>query len=270
MDRADRAASATLDSLSRALSHNLRLHARKYESISALCSASDVNRQQFNKYLTGETLPSLLNLTKIANVLGVTADELLIAPTIRVEPQANPIVELEKFVKKENVEIRTGYYLDYTYYSVFVGNILVAIVKIEKSGKNYTCRTKLIFRSRGHGTTRYFRYKGVAFASKEAVYLSYAHENNPADLVFCLLQPDVRYSADMIGIRTAMSNSSPSIPFSASFYFRYLGEQPNLRDAVQQCGLFRLDDLNEQQSRILARLAAKTQTAQNIIRISHI
>ena len=259
-----------LDSLTKALSHNLRRHARGYESISALCRACGVNRQQFNKYLAGETLPSLLNLVKISNTLNVGVDDLLRLQTGRPEGARNPVVELKRVLEKEKAEIRTGYYLDYTYSSVFRGSLLVGVCKIEKKINIYKCTVKLMFRNREHGSRTYFKYSGRAYPSREAVYLNYAHERDPKDFIYCIMQPDVRYSADLIGIRTGMSNSIPSIPFSASFYLRYMGERPDLRAALRQCGLYPLDSLDDQQSQIMARLDAKTQSAKNILRIGHV
>lgn len=269
MERSHRAASISLNSLSSALSHNLRLHAKKYESISALCRACDVNRQQFNKYLTGETLPSLLNLVKIANVLGVELDELVTPPSIQVQVRKDPVTALEQHVRRAGVDVTTGYYLDYTTSSVYRDNMLVAISRVEQDADRYTCRVKLILRSSEFEKARYFNYYGSVFASKDAVYLNYAHEKNPEDMVYCILQHDVRYSQDYVGVRTAMSNGSPAIPFAASFYMQYIGENPDLRAAIRQCGVFPLDRLNEQQRRIMARLEAKTQTTKNIIRIGH-
>ncbi len=269
VDRANRAASVSLKTLSSALSHNLRLHARKYESISALCRACGVNRQQFNKYLTGETLPSLLNLVKIANILGVEIDDLVTPPSIRVQVQKAPVAALERHVKSAGVDVNTGYYLDYTTSSVFRGSLLVAIARVDKIDDRYTCRVKLILKSSDFEQPSFYNYHGSVFASKEAVYMNYAHEKNPEDMVFCILQHDVRYSQDYVGVRTAMSNGSPAIPFAASFYLQYIGAKPDLRAAIRQCGLFPLDDLTDQQKRIMARLEAKTQTAKNIIRIGH-
>lgn len=40
-------------------------------SISEICRATGINRQQFNKYLAGNHAPSAQNLTRIADQFGV-------------------------------------------------------------------------------------------------------------------------------------------------------------------------------------------------------
>jgi transcriptional regulator with XRE-family HTH domain len=55
---------------------NLRAHCNQKSSIAEICRATKIHRQQFNKYLSGNSFPNAHNLSKICNHLGITAEAL--------------------------------------------------------------------------------------------------------------------------------------------------------------------------------------------------
>lgn len=59
-----------------AFSANLRRLLEKEKSIAHVCREISINRQQFNRYLAGETLPSTGNIRKIAKYFDVTENTL--------------------------------------------------------------------------------------------------------------------------------------------------------------------------------------------------
>ncbi len=58
-------------SLREAFSANLTRLCASQASIAAICRATQINRQQFNRYLSGESLPNQRNLAKICEFFGV-------------------------------------------------------------------------------------------------------------------------------------------------------------------------------------------------------
>src|SRR3546814_16222778 len=57
---------------------NLRLLCSYYESVSAVCRRLGMNRQQFNKYLAGHSMPSRHNLRRICAFFGVEEAEIML------------------------------------------------------------------------------------------------------------------------------------------------------------------------------------------------
>lgn len=57
--------------MSRDLPKNLRLLCSYHRSIAAVCRELGVNRSQFNRYLGGETMPSLRLMRRICDFFGV-------------------------------------------------------------------------------------------------------------------------------------------------------------------------------------------------------
>src|SRR5882724_5217784 len=69
-------------SLHEALSVNLARLCERKGSIAAVCRAAQINRQQFNRYLTGETVPNKANREKICRYFGIEERELFLEAPI--------------------------------------------------------------------------------------------------------------------------------------------------------------------------------------------
>jgi transcriptional regulator with XRE-family HTH domain len=59
---------------------NLREECARFESIAQLCRNSGINRQQFNKYLSGSTIPNARTLAHLCTFLGIEDAQLFIRP----------------------------------------------------------------------------------------------------------------------------------------------------------------------------------------------
>lgn len=55
----------------------LRRHCSLRGSIAQVCKGTGINRQQFNKYLAGQILPSASNMRRICSYLGVSEEQLM-------------------------------------------------------------------------------------------------------------------------------------------------------------------------------------------------
>ena len=71
---------------------NLRRECFRYPSIAAVCSGAGINRQQFNKYLAGKSLPSGNTLGRICNFLQISEESLFLSSKFPVPNPAEPIV----------------------------------------------------------------------------------------------------------------------------------------------------------------------------------
>ena len=66
--------------MSNPLPSNLRHLVNSFGSISEFCRAVTINRQQFNKYLNGRSLPSPRNLRRICDQVGISESDLFLPP----------------------------------------------------------------------------------------------------------------------------------------------------------------------------------------------
>lgn len=59
---------------------NLRIQCEKYGSIAEVCRGTSLNRQQFNKYLRGENLPSVRTRRRLCEFFNIPEDEMFAPP----------------------------------------------------------------------------------------------------------------------------------------------------------------------------------------------
>ncbi len=76
-------------SIHQIFAENLRTQCARFESIAALCRACDINRQQFNRYLSGQNLPNPRTLKRLCEVLQLP-ETALFAVSV---PPAAPVTE---------------------------------------------------------------------------------------------------------------------------------------------------------------------------------
>jgi transcriptional regulator with XRE-family HTH domain len=120
-------------------SKNLRCLCDRQESISYVCSQVEINRQQFNKYLNGQFVPSKSNLRKISEFFGLDEDDLFSdtrcfrrlveglyfnsVALLRNSKELHSFIELVN-ENQHKVEMFAGFYDRYQYSSIYEGRIL--------------------------------------------------------------------------------------------------------------------------------------------------
>lgn len=125
---------------SETLAANLRTLCDRHGSVAAVCRKINVNRQQFNKYLSGTHVPSAPNLRIIANYFGVSVPILFSDPDefrnlvdgnfFHAMATARQLPEFSRFVSSIIVESDVqdseivGVYDRYQYSSIYRGFIL--------------------------------------------------------------------------------------------------------------------------------------------------
>jgi transcriptional regulator with XRE-family HTH domain len=94
---------------------NLKRLLRGEKSIAHVCRVLDINRQQFNRYLSGESLPGKQNLKKIADYFKVSEASLILAVAQESSPGhdigADPFLQrLSAAFGGETPSLRSGLY----------------------------------------------------------------------------------------------------------------------------------------------------------------
>lgn len=68
-------------SIYKTFAQNLREECTRFDSIAEVCRRSGINRQQFNKYLSGSTIPNARTLYKLSSFLKIEEAQLFLRPT---------------------------------------------------------------------------------------------------------------------------------------------------------------------------------------------
>jgi DNA-binding phage protein len=75
---------------------NLRLICGQYRSVAHVCRSMEMNRQQFNKYLSGKIYPSKHNLSRVCRFFKLSEEQL------NLQPEAFGRVVAESFQQEKS------------------------------------------------------------------------------------------------------------------------------------------------------------------------
>lgn len=146
----DEAENTVTDARMENLAANLRLLCERQGSISQICRKVGINRQQFNKYLSGRHMPSATNIRIIANHFGLGAEVLFadhdhfralvegnffdVMDNLRRAPQVIRFLDTVALSGKTDVGDYVGCYDRYQYSSIYARKILRSSLCIFRNG----------------------------------------------------------------------------------------------------------------------------------------
>ena len=241
---------------------NLKFLCGHYKSIAGVCRRLEINRQQFNKYLGGQSAPSPYNLRKICEFFGVDEGEIyepheafvriFKKPSPRGDGKSTPDGGLPAFFPDSTAELRKylGYYFAYVVTPSRPGYILKSITRIfEKDGFVKTKTFEAINTKADNKTlSSVNKYSGFCFLSSQIIYLIENEYLNNRGYIYTAMYPSYRNPVDHLnGLVLGMSGGNFRMPYSSQIVFERLGETPDLRTAIGECGYLRADgdDISE-------------------------
>jgi transcriptional regulator with XRE-family HTH domain len=119
---------------------NLREHCAKHESIAFVCRKIDINRQQFNKYLSGQSIPNQRTLKKIATFFEINEEDFFSSGLRQKVPKHD-------LKSNSNERVSKNFFDHYSTVSQYLGSELFQNAKHLKAGTLkpglYYCYTPL-------------------------------------------------------------------------------------------------------------------------------
>ncbi|MDW4548229.1 helix-turn-helix transcriptional regulator [Defluviimonas sp. D31] len=235
-----------------AIATNLRLLCSTDSSISATCRQIGINRQQFNKYLSGASTPSAANLRRIALHFGVRPAELLLPPEeFEIHPTVAPRLQgmvlsrpgsrgFDSAFEGQTIPLRRylGYYLSYFPTESWNNAIICALVRIDERDGMVHCKSVERSVDPEDGTLYLSKYHGrVAMLGNRIFVMEFQSLARDA-LVETVLYPVGRGQQTYLRGATFGITSRHRAPFSAPIVWRFLGSNIDLRAAMRQVGLY--------------------------------
>jgi len=231
---------------------NLRYLCDLYKSVAEVCRRIDINRQQFNKYLGGQSEPSNYNLRKICDFFGVTESELYgpheglaalfaSAPAITSEPPTGFPTGNFFPTSTDAVEKYLGYYFAYVVSPSFPRYIIKSITRIASQDNQVVTKTyeRIAIRDSEDDYYSINKYRGFCFSSSDLLYLVEQEYLNSRGYIYTALYPSYRGRVQYLnGLVLGVSGSSFRRPFSSQIVFEYLGKDIDLRASIGECGCF--------------------------------
>lgn len=233
---------------------NLRLAASHVPSVSRLCREIGLNRQQMNKYLSGQNRPSPYNLRRIATYLGVAAEELTLPPErfaalwrerAAGAPGAGaapvPAALRHAFLRPEpSVERLLGVYHAYINSGSWPGHVLRYVVALKREGPWVTTRSIGRY-VEPHGAVRYLmKCSGVATMQSGMLSIVEASTLGAPGVAASLIEPSYRVDVGlMAGVCVDTPFRVPRQPYAARLVLKFLGRAPDLRRAIAQSAILK-------------------------------
>lgn len=238
---------------------NLRYLCTQYESVSGICRRMGINRQQFNKYLTGQSYPSLRNLRRITDFFGVDEYEILLPHkefVQRVAPYRHAAGTGELLSRlfeqlslpgpeaSQALQRYCGYYAVYFCTPVWSNHLVRSLSRIYQRDKvTYTKNIERLTVEGGQGASSVVqKFQGVATYIVDRINILEYEVNSRELVTHTVLYPSHRRQMRFLtGILLTISSGGNRQPFASRVVYEYLGPEANLREELGACRLFPLD-----------------------------
>lgn len=237
---------------------NLRLLTGYYPSIAEVCRRLDINRPQFNRYLSGRFRPGGHTLRRLCAFFGVEEHEILLPSAqferlVQVRPKSHtekaaPLPETPHLahlqaIGTHGLERFLGHYFE-TYLSMaYPGKVLRTLVSFEqREGRVYYQRTERL--TEGPNDKPYHGlYLGLVHLLTDRIFLCDYETLTGQEMTQTVLFPSYKNRVTRLsGLRLGVSGSGERMPSCTRVVYEYLGRRIDVRQALRLCGLYALDD----------------------------
>ncbi len=230
---------------------NLRKACSTRASISQICRETGINRQQFNRYINGHSLPSSHNLLRIARLFAIEPEDFelpldefrkrLAPPNRRAMPSdvlhdAYPgdIGALERYV---------GFYQTYHLSMSWPGKVVCACAHLKERDGRIMVTTRERISDKASGVDLRSRYIGMAAYQRNRLFITERTSGDHATIGQTILMPfEVHQRLYLRGITMGVSWRKENLPYASRMIWRYFGHDVDRRELVSRCGLRRLGD----------------------------
>ena len=166
---------------------NLRRECSRYNSIASVCTGIGINRQQFNKYLAGGSIPSALTLRKICHFLEISEQSLFVGGATErparsmlqhdLEVGRGPLAALARGFRNFDSQVNdvpSGMYFCYFPLPNVPGMFLRSLVVVNRMsrGTTFVRLTNLPFSKNTNLSLAKGRHSGVVFANETEIYFA--------------------------------------------------------------------------------------------------
>jgi transcriptional regulator with XRE-family HTH domain len=237
------------------LGNNLKLLCGYGRSVSDVCRRSGINRQQFNRYLSGKTKPSLRSVRRICDFFGIDDHEIFLdhhefSELIRLRPpridqHRNPLHGFfERMCQSPDQVLKdagkyTGYYYFYFQPNRQTGVIYKSLMHFYREGDLLLSKQLERFPNSEFSLPRVMKHEGVIYGMSDRLVLTEREETSGSSLWHSIF-----YSSDYFPV-TFLSGLSMGITPESSHgivccrsVLENLGKVIDVRNALKKCGSY--------------------------------
>jgi transcriptional regulator with XRE-family HTH domain len=236
------------------LSRNLRFAASSFSSITEICKRSGINRQQFNKYLSGQHQPSHRVLAKLSRFFSIEERDLFmkaedferfyegVESDITWDLRSSTeFIRFGPLARTSASLLRPYYGVYYRYHnsSIYKGSVLRSILCIfERNGLAQHVYIERFPATDGKSKSQYiFRYHGLCVFLGDRIFLVDSERIQKNEMTFSILTASHRSTVRFLyGLISGVAATSFRQPFSTrmalEFQARGMITKKHLKDAT--------------------------------------
>lgn len=234
---------------------NLRLLCGFYPSIAEVCRRLEINRSQFNRYLSGRFRPRHSVLRHMCVLFGVEEHELFLPHDVFCKLVQGDGEEANRFPitpewpegffpqGKEGMNKYLGNYFEYYYSMSRPGHLIRTLVSIEEREYGMVYQRTEKMRSRPGSRICHNRYQGLAFRLADRLFLIDYEMINGNEITQTILFPSFQSRLSYLtGLRLGVADNSERMPCCVRVVYEKLTDKINVRSALSACGLISDND----------------------------
>lgn len=222
------------------ITENIGRLVRARGNISAVCRRLGINRQQFNKYLSGQHIPSQVNLNAICDYFGVGFAD-LISPEMEVPERRHPSDYLEGYEAFANSELLqamikssdqkrlqqfAGTYFKYHYSSIYRGDIVRAVTSFYPLDGvfGYTNLERFPNKSNPEKHDYIFKYHGYVFMLDGRLFMADLELMQKNEITFSIYTPIARNPVRFFfGVTSGVASNLYREPYTSKSVLDFQG-----------------------------------------------
>ena len=227
------------------LARNLGILCAEMRSVAEVCRALGFNRQQFARYLSGETMPSPYNLRRIAGAFGVTEQDLLSGEDIGSVRRLRGAVHGSKPIDAlfnrafpgDLARLRPllGYHHMYFMEPLQRDLVMKSLIHVHESdGKVFTKTIERVTYKEGGG--HFAKFEGVMSMHGTLVFLLEVETTHAGAIVESIFfgasvkKPDV-----LTGVTLGVTTETYRRPFASPIAIKFLGRDVDIKKRLGEC-----------------------------------
>ena len=230
-------------------SRNLRSLCADHGSISQICRDIGLNRQQFNRYLNGASMPSAYNLRRIARHFDLSEEQLFSDPKAfdatlsqaEVERQENPgDAFLEPFRDQQKRMRRyLGFYHSFFCTPSWEGRIFCSLIRISEKDGMIITRSYENATSRDKSVRQISRYDGLVAMRGNRIFITEHERVSDGSVAQTILYTAHRQQLKYLrGMTMGVAWRPYPHPYAAKAIWKKLSERVTAREAIAACGTY--------------------------------
>nr|WP_309504461.1 helix-turn-helix transcriptional regulator [uncultured Roseovarius sp.] len=233
-------------------SQNLRFLCANHGSISQVCREIGINRQQFDRYVNGDSLPAAQNLRKISDYFQITEGDLF-DPTHTFERKYQkhtrsevrlPVDIFSASFANQSKSLRRyhGYYHVYVSTPTWGGQIMCSLTCLFEQNGYTLSRTAQRARSKDYSVRQRARYEGMSSLIGDRIYVVERENGEDGSIAETILCPAYRQKVNYLrGVTLGVASLPSRMPYFSRTIWKRISERVSTREALQACGVYKVD-----------------------------